>query len=194
MEVIGNFPNCSNIFPALEKLSPDVILLGMNLNSEKELEVILQLIVLSKANVLILKWSQDSKIYDKAILAGAKGIIEKEAPLETILKAIEKVYEGELWLNQASIKRLINGLSQQSSEKNNSQEKDGIHKLTPREKKIFFTMIDNAGEPAKVIASKLSISESTLRNHLTSIYEKLDVNSKLELWTYVQKHNLNQKS
>ena len=55
-------------------------------------------------------------------------------------------------------------------------------------------MIDNAGEPAKVIASKLGISESTLRNHLTSIYEKLDVNSKLELWTYVQKHNLNQKS
>ena len=194
MEVIGNFPNCSNIFPALEKLSPDVILLGMNLNSEKELEVILQLIVLSKANVLILKWSQDSKIYDKAILAGAKGIIEKEAPLDTILKAIEKVHEGELWLNQASIKRLINGLSQQSNEKNNSQEKDGIHKLTPREKKIFFTMIDNAGEPAKVIASKLGISESTLRNHLTSIYEKLDVNSKLELWTYVQKHNLNQKS
>ena len=128
MEVIGNFPNCSNIFPALEKLSPDVILLGMNLNSEKELEVILQLIVLSKANVLILKWSQDSKIYDKAILAGAKGIIEKEAPLDTILKAIEKVHEGELWLNQASIKRLINGLSQQSNEKSNSQEKDGIHK------------------------------------------------------------------
>ncbi len=194
MEVVGNFTNCSNAFSNLESLSPDVILLGMNLNCDKELELILQLIALSKAKILILKWSQDSGMYDKAILSGAKGIIEKESTLETILKAIEKVHEGQLWLDQSSIKRLINGLSQQSNGKNYIQEKNGINKLTPREKKIFFTMIDNAGVPAKVIASKLDISESTLRNHLTSIYEKLHVNSKLELWTYVHKHNLKQES
>lgn len=190
MEVAGSSTSCSHAISNLEGLLPDVILLDPNLNSEKELEAILQLITLSKAKILIFKWSQDSKVYDKAILAGAKGIIEKESTLETILKAIEKVHEGQVWLDQTSIKRLINELSRQNSGKNDVQEKNGIDKLTPKEKKIFFTMIENAGLPAKVIAAKLYISESTLRNHLTSIYEKLDVNSKLELWSYVHKHNL----
>ena len=190
MEVVGSSTSCSNAISNLEDLLPDVILLDPNLNSEKELEAILQLITTSKAKILIFKWSPDSKVYDKAILAGAKGIIEKDATLETILKAIEKVHEGQVWLDQTSIKRLLTELSQQNSGKNNAQEKNGIDKLTPKEKKIFFTMIENAGLPAKVIAAKLYISESTLRNHLTSIYEKLDVNSKLELWSYVPKHNL----
>ena len=190
MEVAGSFASCSNAISNLEGLLPDVILLDLNLNSEKELEAVLQLIAISKAKVLILKWSQDSEVYDKIILSGAKGIIEKEATLETILKAIEKVHEGQVWLDQTSIKRLINELSRRNSGKSDIQEKNGIDKLTPKEKKIFFTMIENVGVPAKVIAAKLYISESTLRNHLTSIYEKLDVNSKLELWSYMHKHKL----
>lgn len=193
MKVVGSFANCTSALPNLERLSPDVILLDMNLNSDKESQAILQLITSPNAKTLILKWMPDSEVYDKAILAGARGIIEKEAALDTILKAIEKVHEGQLWLNQTYIKKLINKLSEQASEKKNTQEENKVDKLTPKEKKIFFTMIENAGVPAKVISNKLNISESTLRNHLTSIYEKLEVSNKLELWSYVHKHKLKQK-
>lgn len=193
MEVVGSFTSYSNILPTLENLSPDIILLDINLNFEKESQIILELITSSNAKTLILKWTQDSEAYDKAILAGAKGIIEKEATLDTILKAIKKVHEGQLWLDQAYIKKLINKLSQQDFGKNDIPEENKIDRLTPKEKKIFFTMIENAGIPAKVISNKLSISESTLRNHLTSIYEKLDVSNKVELWGYVYKHKLKQK-
>lgn len=190
MKIVGSVTSCANAISNLENLSPDIILLDLNLSLEKELEAVLQLITISKAKILILKWLQNSEIYDKAILAGAKGIIEKEATPETILKAIEKVHEGQVWLDQPSIKRLINELSRKNSGKSDIQEKNRIDRLTPKEKKILFTMIENTGVPAKVIAAKLYISESTLRNHLTSIYEKLDVNSKLELWSYVHKHKL----
>jgi DNA-binding NarL/FixJ family response regulator len=193
MEVAGSFTSCSNALPTFENLSSDVILLDINLSSEKELQATVQLITSSNAKILILKWMQDSEFYDKAILAGAKGIIEKETTLDTILKAIEKVHEGQLWLDQAYIKKLIYKLSQQDLGKNDIPEENKIDKLTPKEKKIFFTMIENAGIPAKVISNKLNISESTLRNHLTSIYEKLDVNNKLELWSFIQKHKLKQK-
>ncbi len=193
MKVVGSFANCTSALPNLERLSPDVILLDMNLNSDKESQAILQLITSPNAMTLILKWMPDSEVYDKAILAGARGIIEKEAALDTILKAIEKVHEGQLWLNQTYIKKLINKLSEQASEKKNTQEENKVDKLTPKERKIFFTMIENAGVPAKVISNKLNISESTLRNHLTSIYEKLEVSNKLELWSYVHKHKLKQK-
>lgn len=191
MQFVGSHTDCSSVIPHLDNLAPDVILLDMNPEIEKDVQTILQLIVLTPAKVLIMKW-QDSELYDTAILAGAKGILEREANLDTILKAIKKVHEGQLWLNQDYIKKLIGKLSQYDSEKSSVQGEKRIEKLTPKEKKIFFTMIDHAGTPAKVIANKLSISESTLRNHLTSIYEKLNVNNKLELWTYVHKHKLKQ--
>ena len=191
MQFVGSHADCSSVIPHLDSLTPDVILLDMNPEIEKDVQAILQLIVPTPAKVLIMKW-QDSELYDTVILAGAKGILEREARLDTILKAIEKVHEGQLWLNQDYIKKLIGKLSQYDSEKSSTQGENKVDKLTPKEKKIFFTMIDHAGTPAKVIANKLSISESTLRNHLTSIYEKLNVNNKLELWTYVHKHKLKQ--
>ncbi len=190
MEVIGSCENCSEVLANLKNWSPDVMLLDLDLDSEAELGAVLQLISSTTAKVLFFKWSQDSEIYDKAILAGAKGVIDKDVLLDTILKAIEKVYEGQVWLNQASIERLINQLSRQKFKRSDIHAKHGIDKLTPKEKKVFVIMAENIGTPAKVIASKLHISESTLRNHLTAIYEKLQVNSRLELWTYVHKNKL----
>ncbi len=193
MKSVGSFISCSAAIPCIENLSPNVIILSLNCSSENELQVILQFITSSKAKILILKRVQDSEIYDRAILAGAKGLIEKDEPLHAILKAIEKVNEGQLWLNQTYIKKLVNKLSQEVSERGDIQEENKIEKLTPREKKIFFTLVENAGLPAKVISNKLNISESTFRNHLTSIYEKLDVSNKLGLWNYVLKHKLRKK-
>ncbi len=109
-----------------------------------------------------------------------------------ILKAIEKVHEGQFWLDQMYIKRLLHSLFNKNIEKNNVHnihEKIGINRLIPREISIFLTMVDNAGIPAKVVASKLKISQSTLRDRLTSIYKKLDINNKSQLYSYVQEHN-----
>lgn len=190
MEVIGSSSSCMGMLSNFKNSSPDVIILDLDHASEEEVEAVLHLISTTSAKVLFFKWSENTEFYDKAILAGAKGIIEREAGLDTILKAIEKIHEGQVWLNQATIERLINQLSQQKFKPSDIQAKQGIDKLTPKEKKVFFTMIENVGIPAKVIASKLYISESTLRNHLTAIYEKLEVNSRLELWSYVHKHKL----
>ena len=120
MKNVGSFISCSTAISCIENLSPNVIILSLDCSSEKELQVILQFITSSKAKILILKRVQDSEIYDRAILAGAKGLIEKEEPLHAILKAIEKVNEGQLWLNQAYIKKLINTLSQEVSERGDS--------------------------------------------------------------------------
>lgn len=164
----------------------------MNYDFDKKLEILSQLIAVSKTKALILKGSQDLEVFDRAIFAGAKGIIEKESTLEMIVKAIEKVHEGQFWLDQTYIKRLLHSLFNKNIEKNNVHtihEKIGINRLTPREMSIFLTMVDNAGIPAKVVASKLKISQSTLRNRLTSIYKKLDINNKSQLYSYVQEHN-----
>jgi DNA-binding CsgD family transcriptional regulator len=62
--------------------------------------------------------------------------------------------------------------------------------LTGREREIVAVPVADAGATARVLAEKLLISEHTLRNHLTSIYDKLDVANRLELFAYAQKHGL----
>jgi two-component system nitrate/nitrite response regulator NarL len=60
--------------------------------------------------------------------------------------------------------------------------------LTEREREIIAMVVEGQGACNKVLAGKLFISEHTLRNHLTSIYSKLDVQNRLELYVYAVKH------
>ncbi len=133
---------------------------------------------------------RDESIHDEAVLAGASGVVEKEASAETILTAIEKVHEGQLWLNRIATGRIFVEFSRESANHALSPEKAKIAALTDREREIVAVAASHAGANAKAIAEMLHISEHTLRNHLTSIYDKLDVANRLELFAYAHKHNL----
>jgi DNA-binding NarL/FixJ family response regulator len=184
MEVVGKFSACSDVFPQLQKLSPDVILLALNFGDENGITDVSRLIAESKANVLIFTGLPDPSVFDSAMLAGAKGVLQKQCRGETILRAIEKVQEGQLWLNHASISRLIVGLSHQQPLENAAPKQGKVATLTVREKMIVAALADNAGASCKILARMLNISESTLRNHLSSIYEKLGVTNRSGLLQY----------
>ena len=121
-------------------------------------------------------------------------MVEKEEGVETILRAIEKVHEGQVWLDRASMGRLVIELSNQkvAEKRDPVQQRVGI--LTDREREIVAVVTSHTGATGTVIAQMLHISESTLRKHLGSIYEKLGLNSRLELWDYAHKRGLNKDS
>ena len=97
----------------------------------------------------------------------------------------------EVWLDRASTGRLLVELSRRSAgAPPPTPEQQRIATLTLREREIIAVMAAHAGATAKAIAQKLHISEHTLRNHLTSIYEKLDVANRLELFAFAHQHDL----
>lgn len=194
MEVVGKFTNCSEVFSQLEQLSPDVILLERELGIENGVDAIPQLTGLSKAKIMVLTGSRDPSAHVSAVLAGAKGVVEKEEAVETILRALEKVHEGQVWLDRASMGRLVIELSNRkvAEKRDPAQQRVGI--LTDREREIVTVVTSHSGATGTVIAGMLHISESTLRKHLGSIYEKLGLNSRLELWDYAHKRGLNKDS
>jgi DNA-binding NarL/FixJ family response regulator len=124
------------------------------------------------------------------VLAGACGVVTKEDTAETILKAIEKAYHGELWLDRAATGRIFVELSRRNSTDRKDPNQQKISALTARERQIVIEMASDAGATTRSVAEKMCISEHTLRNHLTSIYDKLGVSSRLELWAYANKHGL----
>ena len=194
MEVVGTATNCTDALKLVDEAAPDLILLDIGLGDQNGVDEIPNLLARSRAKILVLTGMRDESIHDKAVLAGASGVVEKEAPAETILAAIEKVHEGQLWLDRAATGRIFLELSRENAAQSADPERAKIQSLTDREREIVAVAASHAGANAKAIAEMLYISEHTLRNHLTSIYDKLDVANRLELFAYAHKHGLTKRA
>ncbi len=190
MQVVGSAANHADALKMLGRASPDVILLDLDLGGESGLDAIAPLMSGSKAKILVLTGVRDPAAHDKAVLAGARGVVEKEASAETILTAIAKVHEGQLWLDRAATGRIFVEFSRKGAPQPVDPEQAKIASLTEREREIVAVTVANAGATAKAIAEKLHIAEHTLRNHLTSIYDKLGVVNRLDLFAYAHRHGL----
>jgi len=191
MKVVGSARNCTEALERLNDALPDLILLDLDLGTENGVEEIPKLVARSKAKILVLTGVRDKNAHDAAVLAGARGIVEKEAPAEIILRAIEKVHEGQVWLDRFATARMFVEFSRGGGAPLQDPEQVKISALTEREREIVSAVSSSAGSNAKKIAEQLHISEHTLRNHLTSIYDKLGVANRLELFAFAHKHGLN---
>jgi two-component system, NarL family, nitrate/nitrite response regulator NarL len=190
MEAVGSASSCDRALELLDEAAPDVIMLDMDLGHESGLDGIPKLLARSEAKILILTGLRDKTAHDKAVLAGARGVVEKEASAETILLAITKVHEGQIWLDRAATGRIFAALSRPETARAPDPDQQKIAALTDREREVVAHTATNAGATAKDIAQALHISDSTLRNHLTSIYSKLGVANRLELFAYAHRHGL----
>ena len=123
-------------------------------------------------------------------VVGARGVVAKEAPADTILTAITKTHEGQLWLDHAAVGRIFVEFSRPNSGRALDPEQQKILTLTDRERGIIAATTSNIGATGKAVSELLHISEHTLRNHLTSIYAKLGLANRLELFAYAHKHGL----
>jgi two-component system nitrate/nitrite response regulator NarL len=194
MQVVGTATNCADALKLIDEAAPDLILLDIGLGNENGVDEIPKLMARSRAKILVLTGLRDESLHDKAVLAGASGVVEKEAPAETILAAIEKVHEGQLWLDRVATGRIFLEMARENAAQSVDPERVKIASLTDREREIVSIAATHAGFNAKAIAEMLYISEHTLRNHLTSIYDKLQVANRLELFAYVYKHGLTKRS
>jgi DNA-binding NarL/FixJ family response regulator len=189
LQVLGTASAIAEALAILGKEQPDVILLDIDLGGVNSLDSMPLIRNATSAMVLILTGARDAETHERAVLAGARGVVQKEAPAEMILKAIKKVYEGEIWLDRATTARVFTKLLDHSHSQI-SPEATKIASLTSREREIIGVMINQGHSTNKQIAAHLNMSEHTLRNHLSSIYSKLEVENRLELVMYAVKHRI----
>jgi two-component system nitrate/nitrite response regulator NarL len=190
MQVVGKATTSAEALQLLDALRPDIILLDIDLGGENGIHAIPALLGKSNSKVLVLTGSRDASLHDSAVLAGAMGVVEKGEPAETILKAIQKVHDGEVWLNRVATGRVFLEMSRSKSTDEQTPEQKKIATLTPRERQIVAEIGSDAAASSRVIAERLKISEHTLRNHIASIYEKLQVSSRLELFAFAGRHGI----
>ncbi len=188
LELLGGAGSMADPLPSAGAGLPDVVLIDFD--GEESLQSLAQLLQRTQAKVMLLSGSHDVGLLDAAVRGGVRGVVHKSDPPAILLKAIEKIHEGELWIDRSATGRIFMEMARQKAAQGDDPEKTKIATLTSRERQTIAAVASDASAPAKVIARRLCISEHTLRNHLTSIYSKLEVSSRLGLYAFATRHSL----
>jgi two-component system, NarL family, nitrate/nitrite response regulator NarL len=189
MKVVGEAGAYTHALELVKMTPADIILLELNLDGCMNPEIIPQLLSIANGSRIILVTGvRESEIFHQAVRLGAMGVVRKDETSSILLKAIEKVHAGEVWIDRTMMADVLTQLWRNRNGEPVDPEAARIALLTDREREV--TRLIGEGMKNKEIASRLSISEVTVRHHLTSIYNKLDVNDRLELTIFAYRTGL----
>lgn len=189
MVVVGEAENRRESLAAIANETPDIILLDLDLGDENGLDLLPELIAtVPDARIILLTGLRDPEVQRRAILLGAMGLVSKQKAADTVIRAIEKVYAGEVWLDRAMIASILNDRVNTSVAPDQNVEALRIAKLTEREREVIRLI--GEGIKNRQIAERMYISEATVRHHLTSVFAKLGVADRFELVIYAFQHGL----
>lgn len=190
LELAGTASDGAEALALLERSLVDVVLLDLDLGGTDGAGLLPEIHKRSAAKVLILTGSRDTSDHERAVIRGARGVVSKDEPAEIVLRAIERVHAGEIWANRQLMGRVLSSLAGPPSVDHSDPEEAKIATLTPREREIVVAVVRHGGAKGAVIAEALSISENTLRNHLSVIYDKLGLRNRLDLFAYASRHRI----
>lgn len=183
IEVIAEASNGVECLDKLENITPDVLLLDINMPEKSGLEVLTEIKKKGKeVRVLILTVHNELEYLLKAIDIGVDGYILKDAELAELKKAIQTVLSGENYIQASLIPALNNRLA------NRDIDKDKIESLTSRELEVLIQVAN--GMINKEIATSLNISERTVKNHISNIFKKIDVSDRTQAAVFAIKNNI----
>jgi len=189
MTIVGEAGNRDDALALAASEHPEIILLDLDLGGDSGMTLISELIAASSdTRIIILTGLRDPGAHKQAVLLGAMGIVRKEKAAEVLIAAIERVSEGEAWLDPSLMAGVLNEMTRSGKPGKTDPEEKKIATLTKREREVVALI--GEGIKNKEIAARLFISETTVRHHLTSIYDKLEVTDRVELLIYAFRHGL----
>ncbi|MGZ3181790.1 MAG: response regulator [Telluria sp.] len=188
MRVVGAARAGAEAVALAAQLQPDVILLDLDLGGESAVDYLPHMLANGISRALVLTAERRQQMLDDAMRAGARGVLGKDAAADLVIKAIEKTHAGELWLDREALARVFSTLVAPGPQAAPTGPRGCA--LTERERHVVDAVVQYSDCLNKTVAQRLCMSDHTLRNHLTSIYHKLGVKTRLELYVYATRHGL----
>ena len=183
IEVIAEAEDGEDCLEKLKTVKPDVLLLDINMPKKTGLDVLSELKdKKSKIKVLVLTVHNETEYLMKAVEIGINGYVLKDSESAELKKAIFTIAEGENYIQPS----LIPALNSKMIEKNEDEIK--IESLTKRELQVLKELA--VGKFNRDIAKEMDISERTVKNHISSIFKKLDVTERTQAAVFAIRNNL----
>ena len=173
--VVGEAVDGHGAVEVTRRVEPNILLLDLAMPGLPGLEVLRALngVALATRTILLTANIERDEVV-KALQLGARGLVMKDSASELLMKAMRMVMAGQYWIGRESVSGLVETLRTQMFA--SSEPKFG---LTPRELEIVAAV--SAGYSNKEMAQRFSLSQETVKHHLTRIYSKLHVTNRLEL-------------
>jgi two-component system invasion response regulator UvrY len=183
-QVVGDAKSGEEAVTKARVLLPDVVLMDVKMPGMGGLEATKKLLVVNPTLKIIAVTACDDDLYPTRLMqAGAVGYVTKGAEFSEITSAIDKVMRGDLYMS--------NSIAQQLALKNfsgNNSQESPFEKLSQRE--LQTAMLIANGQKVNDIANTFCVSPKTVNSYRYRIFEKLDINSDVELTLLAVKHNL----
>ncbi len=176
LTIVGEAENGQEAVELSEKLSPDIVLMDINMPVMDGAQATLKITeTMPSVRVVILTmYRQDQHVFD-AIKSGARGYLLKDIGGRELVEAIQAVYRGEAIMNPDIAGKLLDEFRRISRE---TEETEGTERLTPAEMEVLRLVAQ--GDDNKLIAQRLTISQRTVAHRLSEIFAKLHVNNRTQ--------------
>ncbi|MFD0828491.1 response regulator transcription factor [Neobacillus sp. M.A.Huq-85] len=187
VEIVGEAGNGERLLEILKNMLPDVILMDIRMPVMDGIETlkIVKETYPSVKVIILTTFNEDEYIFN-GLKFGADGYILKDSNSKEIIKAIKAACEGNMLLHSqvsSKISKVLNSMDQTSINENKIKEQL-VNMLTPREIEVVELIMQ--GKSNKQIGSALFLTEGTVKNYISRILDKFELNNRTELVLYLQ--------
>ena len=181
--VIGQASNGEEALELISQVKPNVILLDINMPKMNGIQTLRRIKDMDKTiKVIMLTFHEDREYLFETINLGANGYVLKDAESASLIKAIRDVNKGGSYIHPNITTEIVKELN------NKYKGNDGVDELTRREFEVLSLIAE--GQNNKEIANTLFISEKTVKNHVSNIFKKIDVNDRTQAAIYAYRNNV----
>lgn len=185
VRIVGEAGSAREALEACQRLNPDLVILDIRLPDQPGVNVCRQIVERwPHIKIIILTSFVNDELIAEAISAGAAGYVLKQVGNQELLRAIQAVRRGEALLDPQVTQRVLQRIRQTER----LLDAGAFRDLSHRELEVLHLVSQGKSNPQ--IAQALSLSEKTVRNHVSSLLTKLDMSNRIELATYAVKHHI----
>jgi two-component system, NarL family, nitrate/nitrite response regulator NarL len=186
--VVGDTDDGQRLVQLVAEHDPDILLFDINLRVRSGIEALHEIAAGgAHCRGILLTDSLGSSAMPQALLWGVRGIVHKQDATHLLFKSIRTVMEGQYWINHEQVSEIVQHL-RALAETVEQKARQQAHSLSRRQQQIIEAIVSGCSN--KDIAKEMSLSERTVKYHLTRIFEKLDVSGRMELARYSLKNKV----
>jgi DNA-binding NarL/FixJ family response regulator len=186
IEVVADAETAEDVVELVWRTRPDVLLLDIRMPQGSGLDAVPAVLRISpRTSVLVLTACDEKEEHVRAFRLGARGVVLKDSARQTLMQAIRAVCMGAVWVDPRMAGALAEELTHPPADGGDRRDDHG---LTERELEIVRLVA--TGHRNKEVGATLTISERTVKTHLTNIFQKLGVRDRVGLVMYALHHGL----
>jgi DNA-binding NarL/FixJ family response regulator len=187
-EVVGEAEDGDDAITQTLELEPDILLLDLAMPRLPGLEAMRAIMTKSpRVKIVMLTSTISSQQVIEALQIGARGIVLKDSVVGALSQALRAVLSGDYWIGGERVANLLKALHELQAQAAAVPERK-TYGLTPRELEVVSCIVEGCSN--RDVAKQFSISEETVKRHLSNVFDKTGVSTRLELALFAIAHKL----